>query len=393
MTAKRKYKANREDWGRIRPLKSGRFQASYLGPDGVTYPGLITYTSKADARAWLSEIRRTIERGTWKSPKAASAEVFGTYAATWVAQRTSSKGEPLRPKTKSEYLRQLDKGLSVFTNDRISTLTPARIRTWHADRMKSGATQAGAEARLLRAILSTAVEDGLLTTNPVPSKLTKSSTGKNYRPPTLEELSVIVATIGDRYKLGVLLGAYGGLRLSEWRALRRSDLQLIDGRYVVTVTRQAQYIRGEGWVVGEPKSEKGKRPPTLPSWMTPEVDAHLEARVGPFPESLLFAPRGKSEFIHDSDFNNDWNPARDAAGVRGVVREHDLRDFAGSHFMAAGANIIETRDFLGHASSATTEKHYLHVVNDRAAELADRMPQLPKAKTAKITKLTAKMGS
>ncbi|MFF7291479.1 hypothetical protein ACFY9N_02995 [Microbacterium sp. NPDC008134] len=100
-----------------------------------------------------------------------------------------------------------------------------------------------------------------------------------------------------------LIAAYGGLRLSEWRALRRSDLALIDGRYRVLVTRQAQYVTGQGWVVGPPKSAKGVRSVTLPTWMTDVIDAHMAERVGEFAESLLFAPKGTSEFIHDSAFN------------------------------------------------------------------------------------------
>ncbi|BDZ45493.1 hypothetical protein [Naasia aerilata] len=262
MTTTRKYKANREDWGRIRPLRSGRVHASYLGPDGVVYNAPMTYSSRTDARAWLSGIRSDIERGKWKSPKATRAETFKSYAETWVAQRTSNAGVPLRPKTSTEYRRQIEKGLSEFAEDKLQAITPARVRTWHASRMKAGKTAAAAEARLLRAILTTAVEDGILETVPVPAKLTKSSAGKKFRPPTLEELAILHEQIEDRYKLAVLIAAYGGLRLSEWRGLRRRDLHLVDGRYVVDVTRQAQYVQGEGWIVGprSPSAESAGRP-------------------------------------------------------------------------------------------------------------------------------------
>jgi integrase len=393
MTTKRKYKANREAWGRIREFRPGRFQASYTAPDGAVYNGPMTYSSRTDARAWLSGIRTDIERNKWKSPKTASAETFRAYATTWVAQRTNTKGVPLRPKTRVEYERQIEKGLSEFADDRLAAITPARVRSWHADRIKAGKTAAAAEARLLRAILTTAVEDGHLDTNPVPPKLTKSSAGKSYRPPTLDELAILHEQVEDRFKLAVMIAAYGGLRLSEWRSLRRQDLQLVGGRYTIDVHRQAQWINGTGWLVGPPKSDRGIRMQTLPTWMTEQVDAHLAEHVGAFPDSLLFAPKGASEFIHDSDFNKTWNPARDAAGVRGQVREHDLRDFGSSHLMAAGGSLIEARDFLGHSDSAVTERHYIHKVIDRAAELADKMPELPNAKAPKVTKLIPKTGT
>lgn len=391
MAEVRKYKTNREDWGTIRERSSGRFQASYPH-QGMRFNAPMTFSTRTDARSWLSSQRSDIERGKWKNPKAVTAETFGPYATTWISQRVTSKGEPLRPKTRVEYERQLRKGLSEFAEDRLTAITTARVRTWHADRMKAGKTAAAAEARLLRAILTTAEEDGIVSTNPVPSKLTKTSAGKTFRPPTVEELAILHHHVNDRFKLGVLIAAYGGLRLSEWRSLRRSDLALIDGRYRILVTRQAQHVTGQGWMVGPPKSTKGIRPVTLPARMTADIDAHMAERVGEFAGSLLFPAKGKSEFIHDSDFNKSWVPAQDAAGVRGVVREHDLRDFNASHMLSAGANPLEVRDHLGHANVRTTVDHYLHVVNDRAAELADLMPTLPKVQTSKITKLVPKTG-
>ena len=388
MTETRKYKANREDWGSIRALPSGRFQASYIGPDGERHKAPITFTAKSDARAFLSRVRTDIERGKWKNPKTVSAETFEVYAETWITERSNSKGQPLRPKTSTEYRRHVAKGLAEFAGDKLSAITPARVRTWHAARMKVGPTTAGAEARVLRAIMNTAVEDGIIEVNPVPSKLTKSKTGKTFRPPTLEELAILHDQMDDRYKLAVLIAAYGGLRLSEWRALRRRDLALINGRYVIDVHRQAQYVTGQGWIVGAPKSDRGIRMVTLPTWMTEPVTEHLSHRVGGFPDSLVFAPRGRSEYFHDSDFAKTWNRARNAAGVRGVVREQDLRSFGGSHLMGtAGASLFETRDFLGHSESTVTERHYVKKVNDRAAELADKMPLLPKVMSPNLTEL------
>lgn len=389
---KRRYKANREDWGTIRERSNGKFQASYMHQNSRYYAPM-TFSTKNDARVWLSGQRSDIERGRWKNPKAIKAETFQQYAETWLDQRLSSKGEPLRPKTRQEYERQLAKGLAIFAADRLTEITTARVREWHANRMKAGKTAAAAEARLLRAILNTAVEDGILSSAPVPSKLTNTSAGKKYRPPTVDELAILHDRVEDRYKLAVLIAAYGGLRLSEWRSLRRGDLTLTEGRYIVSVSRQAEHITGHGWEVGPPKSASGVRLAALPAWMTPVIDAHLTEHVGEFAESLMFAPKGSSQFIHNSDFYASWRLAQEAAGVKGQVREHDLRDFAGSHLLAVGANPLEVRDFLGHADVQTTTRHYLHVVNDRAAELADLMPVLPKVTASNVTKLTPKTGT
>jgi len=386
MTETRKYTKNRQSWGGTRKLKSGRWQASYR-VGGVRYTAPMTYTAKADAEGFLARTRVAVEKGSWRDPKMVNVSTFDRYARIWVAQRIS-KGKPLAPKTAAEYLRQIDKGIGEeFSTDRLPAITPVRVRTWHAKRTgKAGATAAGAEARLLHAIMSTAVGDKIIEDNPVPPPLTRTSTGKESRPPTPEELAVLVAHIDPRFKFGLLLAAFGGLRLGEWKALRRRDLVLQDGRYSVSVTRQAQHIPGTGWVVSPPKSRHGVRVVTMPTHLTPEVEAHL-SRTGQFPDSLLFPPNGSSTFVHDSTFRIAWDRARDAAGVRTVVREHDLRDFAASWKRASGADAYELRDFLGHANIRTAEAHYVHMVNDRAAELADRMPVLPEPHPSNVVRL------
>lgn len=386
----RKYPKRRESWGSIRALPSGRYQASYVhDEDGTGHPqrflAPVTFAAKVDARAWLSAAKVDIDRGKWKNPKRATPEIFGTYARVWVAQRTSSKGEPLRPKTRAEYERQLDAGLSIFADTLLTRITPAAVRKWHADRIEHGLTQAGAEARLLRAILNTAVVDGILDTNPVPSNLTRSKTGKKFRPPTLDELSIVVETIEPQFRLAVLLAAYGGLRLSEWRALRRSDIAFDDDdRVRVTVERQAQRITGKGWIVGPPKSETGVRVATLPAALTPRVREHLDMYVERFAHSLLFAPSGASQFIDDQRFNRAWDAARDAAGIRGIVREHDLRAFAGTMHARSGATLRETMAFLGHSTTVAAMAY--QATTGRDAELADLMP-MPRTSAPRIARI------
>ncbi len=388
-SGKRKYKARPESWGALRKLPSGRYQASYLH-EGERYNAPHTFDAMGDARAWLASVRSDIQRGRWRDPRSAQAETFENYAAVWLSQRVSVKGEPLRPRTRTEYTRQLSRGLSEFGSDDIQKITPARVRAWHSGRLtEAGATAAGREAALLRAILGTAVTDGIIDRNPVDSKLTRSSSGRSHRPPTLEELSVIVDHFAEnepRLRLAVLLAAYGGLRMSEWRALRRRDLTIDGDRVIVAVTRQAQRVTGVGWITGPPKSAEGLRVVPLPAALGGDVREHLASHVGRFPDDLLFAPLRRSEFLDDSQFNAAWNAAREAAGVRvrhgdgwvSVVREHDLRHFALSFYAATGATLAELKARAGHSTNQAA-MIYQHAVVDRAAELADAMPLLPVA--------------
>ena len=100
---------------------------------------------------------------------------------------------------------------------------------------------------------------------------------------------------------------------------------------------------------------------------------HLAEQVGAFPDALLFAPEGGADFLHNGQFYRAWNRARDAAGVRAVVREHDLRHFYGSSLAALGHGIPQIKRALGHGTAAAT-LGYLHATGERDAAMADSLP-------------------
>ena len=374
-----KRKKTRESWGQVDPLPSGRYRARYTH-NGHRFTADRTFNTKEDARGWLAGIRTDISRGTWEDPRTEKkVALFGPYAKKWVAERLTSKGAPLRPKTRVEYERQIGNGLAPFAAMTFDQITPAYVREWHAARMMDGATQAGAEARLLRAILNTAIEDELLLSNPVHSKMCRTSTGMKFRPPTLQELGVILTAIEDHLRLAILIAAYGSARISEWRALRREDVifrHIVDGEVVkeltiVQVHRQAQYVNTVGWVVGPTKSEEGEREVYLPSALTPLVKDHLARFVGKPKGALLFPSGSHQAYLPDRTFWNSWDNARAAAGIHREVREHDLRKFAGTQHAIAGATLRETMAFLG--QSTTVAAMAYQVTTGREAELADRM--------------------
>ena len=87
--------ARRRYFGNIRELPSGRYQASYKGPDGARHTAPQTFDSPQYADAWLSRVRTDIQRGDWEPLTSKSIEakleadrtqVFGEYAGGgWLA--------------------------------------------------------------------------------------------------------------------------------------------------------------------------------------------------------------------------------------------------------------------------------------------------------------------
>jgi hypothetical protein len=95
----------REPFGRIRKLPSGRHQAGYIGPDLALHRPASTFETLLDARAWLADERRLIDAGTLTAPAVRSRTAPATIRYQHVAEdrdaeiarRLSAMAEAQRP--------------------------------------------------------------------------------------------------------------------------------------------------------------------------------------------------------------------------------------------------------------------------------------------------------
>jgi len=171
----------RRGFGAVRQLRSGRFQASYVGPDGIRLLSDTTFTTTTNADVWLSTVRADIVRRAWKAPHRETERVE-TYVQRWIEQRHGLK-DTTRALYRNVFARTIQH--SAIGSLRLSELTPDRVRTWHhelgeakraelaarrqqaeqAGRVHSQATTRTGAALvrqaflLLRAALATAVSD------------------------------------------------------------------------------------------------------------------------------------------------------------------------------------------------------------------------------------------
>ncbi|WP_242908729.1 hypothetical protein [Actinomadura terrae] len=92
-------KGGRRRFGWVRKLPSGRYQASYLGPDGRRRYAPETYERKSDAERFLSLVEVQMMQGQWIDPERAKVKL-GIYAKKWITERVG-----LRPRTVELYER------------------------------------------------------------------------------------------------------------------------------------------------------------------------------------------------------------------------------------------------------------------------------------------------
>lgn len=365
--------ASRRSFGKIRKLPSGKYQASYIGPDLVRRTGPSTFQAKIDAEEWLAARRREITQDDWKPPEARSKRVtFTTYAASWLATRTTPRGEPLKRRTRSHYRYLLDLHLEpTFGDQTLRSITPAGVREWHAGLAHVPSVRAHAYA-LLKSILSTAVEDGEITKNPCGIRgASKVQRVKEIRPATLDELDAITEAMPNRMRLAIQLSAWCALRFGEVTELRRKDVDAKNG--VVRIRRGVVRDHGEVYV-DTPKSAAGVRDVHVPPHLTPMLKAHLRDHTQIGADGLLFYAVTTGAQLPHSSLEWHWRRARNAAG-RPDLTLHGLRHTGATLAAQSGATVKELMARLGHTTPAMAMR-YQHESRERDRVLAERLSDL-----------------
>lgn len=369
---------DRRTFGRLRKLPSGRYQASYLGPDGQLHTAPRTFAAKVDAEGWLADRRREIDRELWNPGAGQEAKrrpevLFGDYAAEWLETRTV-KGRPLRPRTREHYRQLLDRHiLPTFGKKPLRSITPDMVDKWYAKTAPNTPTLRAHAYSLLRTIFESARKsrDRLIEVNPCLIDGAGSTDRKiKPKPLTPEQLAVLVNAMPEQYRLMVLLASWCALRFGELVELRRKDVDLDD--QVVKVRRAAVRVDG-GWVVGDPKSDAGRRDVAMPPHIIAIAERHLAQHTGPQQTALLF-PAKSGGHLQPSTLYRHFYKARDAA-KRPDLRWHDLRHSGAVFAAMTGATLKELMDRLGHSSPGAALR-YQHSAAGRDKAIAAALSRM-----------------
>ena len=253
---------------------------------------------------------------------------------------------------------------------RVARLEPRHIRAWYAELAGSDLSPVTVAKvyRLLRSILSTAVEDKLLVSNPCQIR----SGGVERTPerpiPTLDQYRAVVAELAEGLAAVAALAAFAGLRKGEILGLQRKHIDLEAG--TVRIDGALQEINGRGAVRVEPKTASSRRVVAVPAHLVEVLTAHLASHVNEAPDAYLFT-NSNGDPVRRREWHPAWDQARSTAGLDDL-RLHDLRHVAGTLTAQAGATLKETMAWLGHTSVAAALR-YQHVAGNRNAEIAARM--------------------
>ncbi|MDT3397634.1 tyrosine-type recombinase/integrase [Streptomyces sp. B1866] len=394
-------KGKRRRFGAVRKLPSGRFQARYLGPDGLERRAPETFETKTDAEVWLTQVEADLTRGDWTDPDAGAVN-FEEYALRWVEERK------LAATTDELYRRLLRLHiLPTFRQWDLDEITPPRVRTWRAERLETtGADTTVAKAyRLLKAIMQTATDDELIRRNPCRIKGAGKEEADERPTATIEQVDALADAVGPRWRLMVYLAAYASLRPEEQAELRRPDVVFPDEPQarqqqrdaghqpvLLRISRASPELTTGRRVTGDPKSDAGKRVVVLPAFLSVDVRRHLDWFAAKEPDGLLFVGERGAPFRR-STFGRRWRKAREKVGLPPGFRFYDLRHTGNTLAADTGAKLKDLMVRAGQSSQRaqliyqhSTLEHQQRIAADIDARVRGRRttrPQGPEARPYK----------
>lgn len=375
----------RRSFGWLRKLPSGRWQASYSGPDEQRHHAPQTFDTKLDGEMWLGQESRLISQDRWTPPAVREALKYDSGLTFREVAEQYLDARDLKPTTVSKYHQLLDLHiLPVLADMAVREITEQVIATFYGRLDRGTPTQRTRTYELTRAVLNYAVELNLIEKNPAHIRgagVVKRA--HRIEPARLSELEDIAKGMPERYQLAVLLAAWCAMRFGEIAELRRSDVVLTCGEDGKVSGGKIKVRRGVTWpesaskpVVGTPKSEAGIRDVALPPHLAPLVEDHLRSHTQWGQDGLLF-PNRQGMQTHHATFYKPYRRACVSAG-RPDLHFHDLRHTGAVLAASTGASLAELMARLGHSTPAAAMR-YQHAAQDRDTAIAAQLSLIAEA--------------
>jgi integrase len=315
------------------------------------------FQRKKDADAFMVAARHQVQQGVF-TPESVS-KTLGEAIDAWLRR---AEAEGLEAGTVQQY-RQLAGHIRALMPDKLtlSRLTTPRIEQFRDDLLKAHSRPMARKVLgALKSVLKDAKRRGLVAQNVAAETVIGANDRHRKRlevgvdVPTPAEVRMLLEAADPKGRAMVALAALAGLRASELRALRWSDLAL-GGRPSVTVS-----ARADKWsTIGSPKSATSRRSVPLSA---ETARALKEWRMAQPPgRTLVFGTAsGRPDMLNNLQ-RRLLTPLCAKAGVRRYAW-HALRHYAVSAWLASGIDLKTAQHWAGHATLALTLDTYGHMI-------------------------------
>lgn len=284
------------------------------------------------------------------------SDLFCEYYAKWIV--VYKKGA-IRKVTMDKYLMTCHWLEKLIPNLKICDLTRIAYQQLLNDYASYHERQTTMDFHhQLKGAILDAVDEGLIDRDPTRKAIIKGKPPKEKKLKYLNqfELHTLLTTLELKSEVNwdwfILLVAKTGMRFSEALALTPKDFDF--SHQTLSISRTWDY-KGEGGYL--PTKNKSSARKIQIDWQT----------VIKFSELLKGLPEDKPIFVKENVYNSTVNDilARHCKKAKvPVISIHGLRHTHASILLFAGVSIASVARRLGHASMTTTQRTYLHIIQE-----------------------------
>ena len=297
-------------------------------------------------------------------PTQATKVTFADFAISWLGTWAIVK---LKASGYQEYESIIRLHLSPTLGElALSEVSVYRIQVYIADKLKAGLAPRSIKNHVivLKRILGTAVDYGMLQDNPVDKVAMPRIERTEMSFLTPIQLRQLTEATPPSWRLLIALPALCGLRKGELLALEWSDIDLES--LTLSITKSMR-----GGIVSTPKTSSSVSTLTLPESLTPYLGQRRRQAAG---NKLVFCKSDGSP-LADTTPNRVLAKALSQAGLPSI-RFHGLRHSWAVAHLRAGTD-IKTLAHLGRwASTASLLETYAHVLDPIGGDAVRRLDRL-----------------
>ncbi len=337
----------------------------------------ISAPTKREVEVLAAAFIASVERGEFADAGRLSVR---EYLDQWLA----GVEQKLRPSTHRRYSDLMRKHVvPVVGNVKLDKLSPLQVQRLYADRLDAGLSPTTVHQihNILHRSLKQAIRWGLLTRNPTESVDAPRPVNPECKTWNAEQTAAVLAVAEDDdlealWRLALMCG----LRRGELLGLQWQDIDL--AQRTLAVRRTLSRGKGGVWVLGEPKTARGRRSIALPASCIESLRRHrtrqLEHRLklGDLWHDHGFVfTNGTGGPLHVNSLVNRFRRLIISVGVP-PIRFHDLRHTCATLHLAGSAHPKVVQELLGHSDVGITLNRYIHVsphMQRHAAEMIDAL--------------------
>lgn len=239
--------------------------------------------------------------------------------------------------------------------------------------------------RLISVILSTAVEWGLLFSNPC--SRTKAPRVGELDPRYLDEVQAaeLLKILDGEYpskRTAARVLLFTGLRRGEVLGLKWSDIDF--KKSIMEIKRTLQYLPDRGIFENETKTKSSNRVIKLPQTVISDLKSY---KVWQIKQRLLVGDKWmESDYIFTNDFGEPLRPDSLSSWFSRLIKAHSdtlpyvtlhsLRHTNATLLIASGVPITTVSSRLGHTNSNTTGKIYAHAIRSADEAAAETLENI-----------------